>query len=230
MRVDLAAQKAERAGHPLDLTAKELALLVFFLRHPDEVLSRTRIYGHVWGEDYDFVSNTLDVHIKELRRALEARGPRLIQTVRGRGYLLGDPPALGGEEAPMSLVTRVSVAFLVALALALGGFSACLYYVAGLRLRLALDQELEATLDRFPDRPEGESGRVTWAIYDEAGRRVESAAATGRPMVLDGRDLGPLAVDVATTITGPDGLRWRVLARRIPAADAAAAGRPRPRR
>ena len=55
----------------------------------------------------------------------------------------------------MSLVTRVSVAFLVALALALGGFSACLYYLAGLRLRLALDQELEATLDRFPDRPEG---------------------------------------------------------------------------
>ena len=115
----------------------------------------------------------------------------------------------------MSLVTRVSVAFLVALALALGGFSACLYYVAGLRLRLALDQELEATLDRFPDRPEGESGRVTWAIYDEAGRRVEGTPGGGRPMVLDGRDLGPLAVDVATTIEGPDGLRWRVLARRI---------------
>ena len=115
----------------------------------------------------------------------------------------------------MSLVTRVSVAFLVALALALGGFSACLYYLAGLRLRLALDQELEATLDRFPDRPEGESGRVTWAIYDEAGRRVESTPGAGRPMVLDGRDLGPLAVDVATTIEGPDGLRWRVLARRI---------------
>src|ERR1700722_15875793 len=115
----------------------------------------------------------------------------------------------------MSLVTRVSIAFLVALALALGGFSACLYYVAGLRLRLALDQELEATLDRFPDRPEGQSGRVTWAIYDEAGRRVESTPGAGRPMVLDGRDLGPLAVDVATTIAGPDSLRWRVLARRI---------------
>ena len=64
----------------------------------------------------------------------------------------------------MSLVTRVSVAFLVALAIALGGFSACLYYVAGLRLQLALDQELEATLDRFPDRPPVESGRVTWAM------------------------------------------------------------------
>ena len=71
VRVDLAAQKAERAGLALNLTAKELALLTFFLRHPGEVMSRTRIYGHVWGEDYDFVSNTLDVHIKELRRGLE---------------------------------------------------------------------------------------------------------------------------------------------------------------
>jgi DNA-binding response OmpR family regulator len=100
VRVDLADQRAERTGHPLDLTAKELALLIFFLRHPDEVLSRTRIYGHVWGEAYDFVSNTLDVHIKELRRALEARGPRLIQTVRGRGYLLGDAPPQTSEEGP----------------------------------------------------------------------------------------------------------------------------------
>jgi signal transduction histidine kinase len=113
----------------------------------------------------------------------------------------------------MSLVTRVSVAFLVALALALGGFSACLYYLAGLRLRLDLDQELEATLDHFPERAEAESGRVSWAIYDESGRRTENAPGAGRPMVLDGRDLGPLAVDVATTIEGPGGLRWRVLAR-----------------
>jgi DNA-binding response OmpR family regulator len=96
--VDLVAQKTERAGHSLDLTAKELAVLVFFLRHPGEILSRTRIYGHVWGETYDFVSNTLDVHINSLRRALEARGPRLIQTIRGQGYLLGGAPDTGAEE------------------------------------------------------------------------------------------------------------------------------------
>jgi signal transduction histidine kinase len=114
----------------------------------------------------------------------------------------------------MSLVTRISIAFLVALALALGAFSTCLYYVTSLRLRLALDQDLEATLDRFPDRPVGHTGRVTWAIY-ERGRRIEGAADVGRPMVLDGLDLEPLAVDVATTIVAHDGLRWRVLARRI---------------
>ena len=75
-------------------------MLVFFLRHPGEILSRTRIYGHVWGETYDFVSNTLDVHITSLRRALEARGPRLIQTVRGQGYLLGGLSAPATEEDP----------------------------------------------------------------------------------------------------------------------------------
>ena len=75
-------------------------MLVFFFRHADEVLSRARIYVHVWGEEYDFVSNTLDVHINSLRRALEARGPRLIHTVRGRGYVLGDPPSPAGEEGP----------------------------------------------------------------------------------------------------------------------------------
>jgi two-component system copper resistance phosphate regulon response regulator CusR len=84
--VDLATQRVERAGHKLDVTAKEYALLVFFLRHPGEVLSRTRIYEHVWDERYDGISNTLEVHVKELRRKLEARGPRLIHTLRNRGY------------------------------------------------------------------------------------------------------------------------------------------------
>lgn len=88
--VDLASQRVERGGHRLDLTAKEQALLVLFLRHPGEVLSRTRIYEQVWDERYDGVSNTLEVHIVELRRKLEACGPRLIHTLRGRGYVFGD--------------------------------------------------------------------------------------------------------------------------------------------
>ena len=91
LRVDLASQRAERAGKPIELTAKELILLVYFMRHPHEMLSRTRIYEHVWDERYDGLSNTLEVHIVELRRKLEARGPRLIHTLRGRGYLFGEP-------------------------------------------------------------------------------------------------------------------------------------------
>jgi two-component system copper resistance phosphate regulon response regulator CusR len=97
VRLDLATQRAERAGRPLDLTAKEQALLLFFLRHPGEVLSRTRIYEHVWDERYDGLSNTLEVHVMELRRKLEARGPRLIHTLRGRGYLFGDAPGARAE-------------------------------------------------------------------------------------------------------------------------------------
>ncbi|QEL19468.1 response regulator transcription factor [Limnoglobus roseus] len=87
--IDIATQRVERAGQRLDLTAREYALLVFFTRHPGEVLSRTRIYEQVWEERYDGTSNTLEVHVMELRRKLEARGPRLIQTVRGRGYVFG---------------------------------------------------------------------------------------------------------------------------------------------
>jgi len=62
------------------------------LRHPEEVLSRTRIHNHVWDERFDGLSNTLEVHVKELRRKLEAQGPRLIHTLRGRGYLFGTAP------------------------------------------------------------------------------------------------------------------------------------------
>ncbi len=95
VRVDLVTHRAERAGNRLDLTAKEQALLVFFLRHPDEVLTRTRIYEHVWDERYDGLSNTLEYHVMEVRRKLEAHGPRLIHTLRGRGYLFGERTKTG---------------------------------------------------------------------------------------------------------------------------------------
>jgi two-component system, OmpR family, copper resistance phosphate regulon response regulator CusR len=92
VQIDLATQRAERAGKRLDLTAKEYSLLTFFLRHPGEVLTRTRIYEHVWDERYDGLSNTLEVHVMELRKKLEAHGPRLIHTLRNRGYLFGNEP------------------------------------------------------------------------------------------------------------------------------------------
>jgi len=92
VQIDLATHRAERAGKRLDLTAKEYSLLVFLLRHPGEVLTRTRIYENVWDERYDGLSNTLEVHVMELRKKLEANGPRLIHTLRNRGYLLGDEP------------------------------------------------------------------------------------------------------------------------------------------
>ncbi len=95
VRVDLATHRVERAGHRLELTAKEHALLVFFLRHPDEVLSRTRIYEHVWEDRYDGVSNTLEFHVMQLRKALESRGDRLIHTLRGRGYIFSVNPDHG---------------------------------------------------------------------------------------------------------------------------------------
>jgi two-component system response regulator MprA len=58
------------------------------MRNPQRVLSRTRIYETVWEENFDGLSNTLEVHVKELRRKLEQLGPRIIQTRRGQGYIL----------------------------------------------------------------------------------------------------------------------------------------------
>jgi two-component system copper resistance phosphate regulon response regulator CusR len=90
--IDLTAQRAFRAGRPLDLTSKELALLIFFVRDPGRVMTRALIYEHIWNEPYDRLSNTLEMHVVELRRKLEACGPRVIHTVRGRGYWYGEPP------------------------------------------------------------------------------------------------------------------------------------------
>jgi len=100
LRIDLLTHRVERAGQRIELTTKEQALLVFFVQHPDEVLSRTRIYNHVWDERYDGLSNTLEFHVMELRRKLEAHGPRLIHTLRGRGYRFGfGERALAGSQS-----------------------------------------------------------------------------------------------------------------------------------
>ncbi|HVA49504.1 MAG TPA: response regulator transcription factor [Pirellulales bacterium] len=100
VELDLAAQRARRGGQALELTAKEQALLAMFLQHPEQVLSRTRLYEQVWQERYDGMSNTLEVHVMELRRKLEAHGPRVIHTARGRGYWFGQTAQRSGATVP----------------------------------------------------------------------------------------------------------------------------------
>jgi DNA-binding response OmpR family regulator len=88
VELDPARGVATRAGQRLALRPREYALLEFFLRHPESVLTRERIYEHVWEHDFDGLSNVLEVYVRYLLTKLEALGGRLIQTVRGRGYAL----------------------------------------------------------------------------------------------------------------------------------------------
>ena len=86
---DAAQCQVRRGGRLLALTRTEYALLELFLRNPRRVLGRSAIFEAVWGYDFGPGSNALWVYISYLRRKLEAEGePRLIQTVRGLGYVL----------------------------------------------------------------------------------------------------------------------------------------------
>ncbi len=89
LQLDLGTREVRRAGRPIELTRTEFALLELFLRNPRQVLTRSIIFERVWGYDFGFASNSLDVYIGYLRRKTEAGGePRLIHTVRGVGYAL----------------------------------------------------------------------------------------------------------------------------------------------
>jgi two-component system, OmpR family, response regulator MprA len=89
LTVDTATRDVSRGDRAIELTAKEYDLLVFFLRHPRQVLDRQTIFRHVWDSDYLGDSNIIDVHVMRLRDKLEIGGEtRLIQTVRGAGYSL----------------------------------------------------------------------------------------------------------------------------------------------
>jgi two-component system response regulator MprA len=89
LTLDLGTREVRRAGRLIELTRTEFALLELFLRNPRQVLTRSIIFERVWGYDFGFASNSLDVYIGYLRRKTEAGGePRLIHTVRGVGYAL----------------------------------------------------------------------------------------------------------------------------------------------
>ena len=85
-------REVRRGGEKIVLTRTEFNLLELFLRNPRQVLTRSVIFERVWGYDFGFASNSLDVYIGYLRRKTELdRRPRLIQTVRGVGYALREP-------------------------------------------------------------------------------------------------------------------------------------------
>jgi two-component system, OmpR family, response regulator MprA len=87
--LDPGTREVTRGGERIELTRTEFSLLELFLLNPRQVLTRSLIFERVWGYDFGFASNSLDVYIGYLRRKTEAGGrPRLIHTVRGVGYAL----------------------------------------------------------------------------------------------------------------------------------------------
>jgi two-component system response regulator MprA len=91
LELDLGTREVRRGDRPIELTRTEFSLLELFMRNPRQVLTRSVIFERVWGYDFGFASNSLDVYIGYLRRKTEAGDePRLIQTVRGVGYALRD--------------------------------------------------------------------------------------------------------------------------------------------
>ena len=87
-----ATHKVERDGKPIALTSKEFALLEYFMRNPERLITREMAEEHVWDYDYEGVSNVIDVYIRRLRRKVDDPYPiKLLETVRGAGYRMIKP-------------------------------------------------------------------------------------------------------------------------------------------
>lgn len=94
LEVDTVTHEVRRAGRVVELTSKEYAVLEYFMRHPNQVLTRTQIAEHVWNYDFVAMSNVVDVYVRYLRRKLDDdHEPRLLRTIRGTGYQLKAPKA-----------------------------------------------------------------------------------------------------------------------------------------
>ncbi|TLN06270.1 response regulator transcription factor, partial [bacterium] len=89
LTLDPASHQVERGGIPISLTSKEFALLEYFLRHPNRVITREMAEGHIWSYDFVSSSNVVDVYMRRLRRKIDDPfDVRLFETVRGSGYRL----------------------------------------------------------------------------------------------------------------------------------------------
>ena len=89
LTLSLVTHKVMRGGKEIELTSKEYALLEYFMRNPDKVLTRTMISEHVWDYHFDSMTNVIDVYVNYLRKKID-KGfePKLIHTIRGVGYIL----------------------------------------------------------------------------------------------------------------------------------------------
>jgi two-component system copper resistance phosphate regulon response regulator CusR len=98
LSVDTRSQTAIRDGRPLRLTSKEYAMLEYLVRHAGSVVSRAEISAHVWDDNHDPFSNTLEVYVGRLRRKVDdGCATPLIHTRRGAGYMLADLSSLGSD-------------------------------------------------------------------------------------------------------------------------------------
>lgn len=89
LELDLKTRKVTRAGQPIFLSAKEFAVLEYFIKHKDQVITRTQLAEHVWDLHFDPMTNVIDVTVYHLREKVD-RGfqPQLLHTIRGAGYVL----------------------------------------------------------------------------------------------------------------------------------------------
>ena len=89
IELDIPERRVTRGGSEISLTLKEFGLLEYFMRHPNTVVNREDLFNHLWDFNYESFSNVVDVHIKNLRKKLDANnGKSLFETVRGIGYRL----------------------------------------------------------------------------------------------------------------------------------------------
>ena len=89
LEVDTRAKRVKRAGHQIQLTTKEYALIEYLARHADRVVGRAEIAGHVWDEKFDIFSNLIEVYVQRLRRKVDdGHALKLLRTRRGEGYML----------------------------------------------------------------------------------------------------------------------------------------------
>ncbi len=91
LTLDTIAHKASRSGSAIELTAREYALIEYFLRNPGKLITRQELSKEIWGYSFDPGTNVVDVYVNHLRKKIDADFPvKLLQTERGKGYYLSD--------------------------------------------------------------------------------------------------------------------------------------------